>query len=68
MGVRMATVRRIALSLPASAEAPHYDMGAFRVAGKIFATLPPEGGRLHAFLDEVEVAANQDPSCSLIPA
>lgn len=57
MGVRVTTVRRLALSLPGSAEAPHHEMTSFRVAGKIFATMPPEGGRLHVFLDEDEVAA-----------
>ena len=57
MGVSVATVRRIALSLPASAEAPHHDMTSFRVAGRIFATVPPEGGRVHVFLEDDEVAA-----------
>ncbi len=57
MGVSLTTVRRIALSLPASAEAPHHDMTSFRVAGKIFATVPPEGGRVHVFLEADEVAA-----------
>lgn len=32
-------------------------MASFRVAGKIFATLPPDGGRLHVFLPEDEVEA-----------
>ncbi len=57
MGVRVTTVRRVALSLPASTEAPHHEMTSFRVAGKIFATVPPEGGRLHVFLDEDQVAS-----------
>jgi len=57
MAVRAATVRRLALSLPETAEAPHHDMTSFRVAGKIFATMPPEGGRIHVFLEEDEVAA-----------
>jgi hypothetical protein len=57
MGVRSTTVRRVALSLPGSAEAPHHEMTSFRVAGKIFATMPPDGGRLHVFLDEDEVGA-----------
>src|ERR1700724_1128452 len=57
MAVRAETVRRLALSLPETAEAPHHDMTSFRVAGKIFATMPPEGGRVHVFLDEDEVAA-----------
>jgi len=57
MAVRAATVRRLALSLPETAEAPHHAMTSFRVAGKIFATMPPEGGRVHVFLEEDEVAA-----------
>jgi hypothetical protein len=57
MSVSVATVRRLALDLPESAEAPHHQMTSFRVAGKIFATLPPEGDRLHVFLPEEEVAA-----------
>jgi hypothetical protein len=57
MGVRPGTVRRIALELPESAEAPHHDMTSFRVGGKIFATMPPDGGHLHVFLDADEVAA-----------
>jgi hypothetical protein len=64
MGVSAATVRRLALSLPDALEAPHHDMTSFRVAGKIFATLPPEGGRLHVFVDDAEVAA----SCAEYPA
>ncbi|HTU39345.1 MAG TPA: MmcQ/YjbR family DNA-binding protein [Acidimicrobiales bacterium] len=57
MGVRAETVRKAALSLPHAAEAPHHDMTSFRVEGKIFATMPPEGGRLHVFLDPDEVAS-----------
>jgi hypothetical protein len=57
MGVRAATVRRLALSLPESAEAPHHDMTSFRVAGKIFATMPPDEGRVHVFVGEADVHA-----------
>jgi hypothetical protein len=39
-------------------------MTSFRVAGKIFATLPPEGGRLHVFLDDDDITA----SCAEFPA
>ncbi len=56
-GVSVAAVRRLALALPESAEAPHHDMTSFRVAGKIFATVPPEGGRVHIFLPDDEAAA-----------
>jgi hypothetical protein len=64
MGVSVAAVRRLALSLPDVLEAPHHDMTSFRVAGKIFATMPPAGGRLHVFVDDAEVAA----SCAEYPA
>jgi hypothetical protein len=57
MAVRLATVRRLALALPESAEAPHHDMTSFRVRGKIFATVPPEADRVHVFLDPEEVPA-----------
>jgi hypothetical protein len=32
-------------------------MTSFRVRGKIFATMPPEAGRLHVFLSEGDVAS-----------
>jgi hypothetical protein len=57
MAVRAATVRRLALSLPDTGEAPHHDMTSFRVAGKIFATMPPDERRVHVFVDEADVAA-----------
>jgi hypothetical protein len=58
MAVSAATVRRLALSLPDTAEAPHHDMTSFRVAGKIFATMPSGGGRLHGFVGDDEVSAS----------
>jgi hypothetical protein len=64
MGVSVATVRTLALGLPETAEAPHHDMTSFRVAGKIFATVPPNGDRVHVFVDEDEVAAY----CAEFPA
>jgi hypothetical protein len=55
--------RRLALSLPEATEQPHFDMTSFRVRGKIFATAPPDGQRLHVFVDEQEVQASvaEDP-------
>jgi len=52
-----AGVRRIALSLPEAAEAPHHDMASFRVMGKIFATVPPTSDRVHIFVNEEETHA-----------
>jgi hypothetical protein len=57
-------VRRSALSLPGATEEPHFEMSSFRVGGKIFATVPPEGDYLHVFVDEGEsrAAATEDPA------
>ena len=44
--------RRFALSLPEAAEEPHFDKWSFRVRGRIFATVPPDGEHLHVFVDE----------------
>ena len=56
--------RRFALSLPGVTEEPHFDMASFRVRGKIFATVPPDGEHLHVFVDEGEVhaAVAEDPA------
>ncbi len=63
-GTTLAQVRRHALSLEAVTEAPHHDFSSFRVHGKIFATVPPDGGHLHVFVpDEVRdpaLAAHAD--------
>src|SRR5262249_61438531 len=53
----LAEARRLALSLPEATEQPHFDMASFRVRGKIFVTVPPEGTRLHVFVDPLEVGA-----------
>lgn len=59
-----ASARQIALSLPEATEEPHFDMTSFRVRGKIFATVPPDGSRLHVFVDEQEAEAcvAEDPA------
>ena len=57
MTVSAAAVRRLALAFPEATEQPHHDMTSFRIRGKIFATMPPEGGRLHLFLAEPDVAS-----------
>jgi len=48
--MRMDTVRRHALSLPDTAEAPHHDFSSFRVKGRIFVTVPPGDEFIHVFL------------------
>jgi hypothetical protein len=53
----LSQAREFALSLPGTAEGPHFDMTSFRVRGKIFATATADETRLHVFVDESEVAA-----------
>ncbi len=57
MSVSAAGVRKLALALPEATEQPHHDLTSFRVRGKIFATMPPDGGRLHVFLADDQVAS-----------
>jgi hypothetical protein len=52
--MKLAQVRRFALSLPETTEEPHFHFTSFRVRGKIFATAPPEGGHAHVFVGDVE--------------
>lgn len=46
--------RTLALALPEAVEAPHFRAASFRVRGKIFATLPPDGTHAHVFLAETD--------------
>lgn len=55
--MKRATVRRHALSLPATTEAPHFNFSSFRVDGRIFATMPPGDELLHVFVDDTDRAA-----------
>lgn len=50
MALNPATARELALSLPGSSEAPHMHRVAFRVGGRIFATLNPHGFDLNLML------------------
>ena len=45
-------IRRYALSLAEVTEQPHFDYVSFRVRGKIFLTVPPDGKHLHVFVAE----------------
>jgi hypothetical protein len=45
-------LRRLALSLPEVSEEPHFHLSSFRVKGRIFATVPPDGTYLNVFVDE----------------
>jgi len=50
LNIRVA--RDYALSLPEANEEPHFTYSSFRVRGKIFATVPPDGKTMHVFVDE----------------
>jgi len=50
--VKLESLRRYALSLDGVTEAPHHHYSSFRVAGRIFVTVPPEGDVIHVFVGE----------------
>jgi uncharacterized protein YdhG (YjbR/CyaY superfamily) len=52
--VKLAQVRRLALALDAATEGSVRDHASFRVHGKIFATVPPDGEHLHVFVPQAE--------------
>jgi hypothetical protein len=59
--MKLAAVRRFALALPGVTEEPHFHLSSFRVRGKIFVTVPPEGTHLHVFVDD----ARREPALAL---
>ena len=62
-------VRQLALSLPQTTEEPHFRAASFRVRGKIFATLQPEGEYLHVFVDDEQrerALAEHPDSCETL--
>ena len=63
--MKVAQVRRHALSLPEVTEAPHFQYSSFRVRGKIFVTVPPDEEHIHVFVPEQEgeVALALEPEC-----
>jgi hypothetical protein len=50
--MKLATVRKHALSLEAVTEEPHHDYASFRVRGRIFVTVPPDETAVHVFVAE----------------
>jgi hypothetical protein len=50
--MKIASVRKHALSLEAVTEEPHHDHSSFRVRGKIFVTVPPAQDVIHVFVGE----------------
>ncbi len=61
--VNVREVRRLALALPEATEEPHFHLSSFRVKGKIFATVAPDGSYLNVFVDDAqrEVMVAVDP-------
>jgi hypothetical protein len=55
-------VRALALALPETTEQPHFERTSFRVAGKIFATMPPDGESANILLDEEDARAAAEAS------
>lgn len=53
--MKMADVRRFALSLPEVTEEPHFHLSSFRVKGKIFTTVLPEEKHLNVLVDGAEL-------------
>ncbi len=56
-------VSRLALALPEATEEPHFHLSSFRVKGKIFATVAPDGSYMNVFCDDEqrEVMVTVDP-------
>jgi hypothetical protein len=50
--MKLAQIRRHALSMPEVSEQPHFEMSSLRVRGKIFVTFPAGGKHLHVFVAE----------------
>lgn len=61
--MKLDAIRRFALALPGTTEAPHHHFSSFRVNGKIFVTVPPDQEHLHVFVGEQdrEAALAMDP-------
>jgi hypothetical protein len=62
--VNVAAVRRLALALPEASEEPHFHLTSFRVKGKIFATVAPDGSYMNVFVDDDqrEIMVRVDPN------
>jgi hypothetical protein len=63
VAVNVREARRLALSLPEVSEQPHFHLASFRVKGKIFATLAPDGSYMNVFVDDEqrEIMVAVDP-------
>ncbi|MEP7067975.1 MAG: MmcQ/YjbR family DNA-binding protein [Usitatibacter sp.] len=61
--MKVSEVRRLALGLAEATEEPHFHYSSFRVRGRIFATMQPDGEHLHVFVADAqrEIALELDP-------
>ena len=61
--MNVSEVRRLALALPEATEEPHFHLASFRVKGKIFATVAPDGSYMNVFVDDEqrEIMVTVDP-------
>jgi len=50
--MKLSEVRQYAMGLGDVTEAPHHNFSSFRIAGKIFVTVPPDQVHLHVFTAE----------------
>jgi hypothetical protein len=62
--MKLSDVRRFALALPEVTEEPHHELSSFRVRGKIFVTVPPQGEHIHVFVNET----SRERALALFPA
>ena len=61
--MKLAQVRKLALSLPEVTEEPHFQFSSFRVRGKIFVTVPPDGKHIHVFVGDQQ----REPALAMHP-
>jgi hypothetical protein len=52
--MKLAAVRKYAMSLPEVTEEPHFHFSSFRVRGKLLVTVPPEQTHIHVFVGDSE--------------
>jgi hypothetical protein len=61
-------IRAVALSLPEAVEQPHFEKTSFRVRGKIFATVTPDGARLWLKLpEEIKATLKESDPAAILP-
>jgi hypothetical protein len=61
--VKVAEVRRFALSLPEVTEEPHFRASSFRILGRIFVNVPPGSDYIHVFVGE----SGREPALAMYP-